>query len=146
MLRKSLDIRTGREWDRFEGLATPPKQIEAFLASVPFVQQGARRLRAATFDIPADLPVTIQPVMSTQAGFGAILNEAGKSEAAFAKRIVTASPDVTVSTNLGPWVRNPPQAVRPRSSGRYVQERTHPPRSTGNSRRRASISNSASRR
>jgi pyruvate dehydrogenase E1 component len=42
--------------------------------------------------------------MSTQQGFGLILNELGKGETGLASRIVTASPDVTVSTNLGGWV------------------------------------------
>jgi len=42
--------------------------------------------------------------MSTQAGFGALLNELGRARPAIAERIVTTSPDVTVSTNLGPWV------------------------------------------
>ena len=43
-------------------------------------------------------------MMSTQTGFGAILNEIGRGDGDFADRIVTTSPDVTVSTNLGPWV------------------------------------------
>jgi pyruvate dehydrogenase E1 component len=103
-LQQAMNIRTGHEWDRFEGLKTPVAELESFLAKVPFVQQGTRRLSASQYDIPAELPVTIQPVMSTQAGFGAILNEAGKSDADYAKRIVTTAPDVTVSTNLGPWV------------------------------------------
>jgi pyruvate dehydrogenase E1 component len=42
--------------------------------------------------------------MSTQTGFGAILNEIGRGNDEFTRRIVTTSPDVTVSTNLGPWV------------------------------------------
>jgi pyruvate dehydrogenase E1 component len=42
--------------------------------------------------------------MATQTGFGTILNELGRQRVAFTERIVTASPDVTVSTNLGPWV------------------------------------------
>jgi pyruvate dehydrogenase E1 component len=42
--------------------------------------------------------------MSTQNGFGGILNEIGRSDSELARRIVTTSPDVTVSTNLGPWV------------------------------------------
>ena len=42
--------------------------------------------------------------MSTQAGFGTIMNNIGKLETSFAERIVTTSPDVTVSTNLGGWV------------------------------------------
>ena len=42
--------------------------------------------------------------MATQTGFGALLNEIGRGDSDFAQRIVTTSPDVTVSTNLGPWV------------------------------------------
>jgi pyruvate dehydrogenase E1 component len=46
----------------------------------------------------------MQPVMSTQGGFGLILNEIAREDSAFASRIVTTAPDVTVSTNLGAWV------------------------------------------
>ena len=42
--------------------------------------------------------------MSTQQGFGLVLNELARSDQPMADRIVTASPDVTVSTNLGSWV------------------------------------------
>jgi pyruvate dehydrogenase E1 component len=42
--------------------------------------------------------------MSTQEGFGRIMNELGRAETELARRIVTTSPDVTVSTNLGGWV------------------------------------------
>ncbi|MCW5685239.1 MAG: transketolase [Pseudolabrys sp.] len=122
-LRTAMNIRAGHEWDKFEGLATPPREIEAFLARVPFVQQGTRRRTAARFDIPTDLPVTIQPTMSTQAGFGTILNEIGKSEAAFAQRIVTTSPDVTVSTNLGPWVNRRKLFARTAQTDTFKNER-----------------------
>ena len=54
--------------------------------------------------MPENLAVTIQPEMSTQQGFGALLNEIAREKTPLAARIVTASPDVTVSTNLGPWV------------------------------------------
>jgi pyruvate dehydrogenase E1 component len=42
--------------------------------------------------------------MSTQTGFGALLNELAREKSEVAARIVTTSPDVTVSTNLGAWV------------------------------------------
>ncbi|MDB5655435.1 MAG: Pyruvate dehydrogenase component, partial [Tardiphaga sp.] len=42
--------------------------------------------------------------LSTQAAFGMIMHEISKLDTDFAKRIVTTSPDVTVSTNLGAWV------------------------------------------
>src|SRR5208283_3149341 len=41
---------------------------------------------------------------STQEAFGRLLGDIAASDAALAERIVTTSPDVTVSTNLGPWV------------------------------------------
>jgi pyruvate dehydrogenase E1 component len=42
--------------------------------------------------------------MSTQTGFGRVLDEIARAGGPLADRIVTTSPDVTVSTNLGPWV------------------------------------------
>src|SRR5437667_283917 len=42
--------------------------------------------------------------MSTQHGFGLVLNELARGDSELASRIVTASPDVTVSINLGAFV------------------------------------------
>src|SRR5262249_11979782 len=75
--RAAMSIRPGHEWDRFEGLDKSEAELEQFLARVPFAQ-GARAHRAPTIPVPAELPVTIQPVMSTQTGFGALLNELGR--------------------------------------------------------------------
>jgi pyruvate dehydrogenase E1 component len=69
------------------------------------------------------LPVTIQPVMSTQAGFGALLNELGREKGAIAERVVTASPDVTVSTNLGPWVNRRGLFAREKMADTFKSER-----------------------
>jgi pyruvate dehydrogenase E1 component len=102
-LRAAMNIRPGHEWDKFEGLEIAPAELQRFLDRVPFAARS-RRHPAAHIEVPADLPVTVQPVMSTQTGFGALLNELGRGKTAIAERIVTASPDVTVSTNLGPWV------------------------------------------
>src|SRR5947207_1346948 len=102
-LRAAMNIRPGHEWDKFEGLSIAPSELERFLDRVPFAA-GRRRHQAARIEVPADLPATIQPVMSTQAGFGALLNELGRGNTEIAARVVTTSPDVTVSTNLGPWV------------------------------------------
>ena len=67
-------------------------------------QGGDRQLKSPHIAVPDELTVSIQPTMATQTGFGAILNEIGRGDNEFASRIVTTSPDVTVSTNLGPWV------------------------------------------
>jgi pyruvate dehydrogenase E1 component len=101
--RTAMQIRPDHEWDPFEGLSIAPAELQAFLTRVPFVT-GDRRREAKRIAVPAELPVALQPVMSTQQGFGALLNELGRDQSEIAARIVTTSPDVTVSTNLGGWV------------------------------------------
>jgi pyruvate dehydrogenase E1 component len=103
-LRAAMSVRPGHEWDKFEGLDIAAADLQAFLDGVPFAARPAERARARRFAVPADLAVTIQPEMSTQTGFGLLLNELGRTTSELASRIVTTSPDVTVSTNLGPWV------------------------------------------
>ena len=103
-LKASLRIRDGHEWERFEGLEAPPAVLEAFLKDVAFVRGGSRRFKARTIDVPPKLSFAPQPVMSTQAGFGNLMHELGREKHELAQRIVTCSPDVTVSTNLGGWV------------------------------------------
>src|SRR5258705_263701 len=61
--------------------------------------------------------------MSTQFGFGAILNELGQQKSALAERIVTTSPDVTVSTNLGPWVNRRGLFARESMADTFKSER-----------------------
>lgn len=109
--RAAMGIREGHEWDKFEGIADPT-HLRHFISSVPFATnlttQG-RNLAAATIPVPATLPhgKFAGRRMSTQGAFGELLAEIGRGEgecADLARHIVTMSPDVTVSTNLGPWV------------------------------------------
>ena len=103
-LRTAMAVRPGHEWDQFEGLTTPPAQLQAFLAAVPFNARGPRRYQAAAIPVVDTLPVPVGREMSTQHGFGLLMHELAKGDTELARRIVTASPDVTVSTNLGGWV------------------------------------------
>ena len=121
-LRAAMNIRPGHEWDKFEGLAVAPAELERFLERVPFAT-GERQHAAARIEVPAQLPVTIQPLMSTQTGFGALLNELGRENSATAERVVTASPDVTVSTNLGPWVNRRGLFAREKMADTFKSER-----------------------
>jgi pyruvate dehydrogenase E1 component len=109
--RAGMNIRPGHEWDAFEGLAAP-KAVERFVNSVPYAAKltpQGRRLSAAAIPVPERLPQPkiIGRRMSTQGGFGEILSEIGRAQGASAelsRHIVTMSPDVAVSTNLGPWI------------------------------------------
>ena len=71
---------------------------------MPFRAKGTRRLEAPPIPVPDAIAAPKQAAMSTQQGFGLILNELARSGEPLADRIVTTSPDVTVSTNLGAWV------------------------------------------
>jgi pyruvate dehydrogenase E1 component len=109
--RTEQRIRPGHEWDLFEGLDASPEELQAFLRACPFgtALPGGRARVAAAVPIPAQLPMpkTAGRRVSTQAGFGEILAEIGRGDGAMAPlaaAILTTSPDVTVSTNLGPWV------------------------------------------
>jgi len=121
--RDAMGVRPGREWDRFEGLEPPAGAIEAFLGAVPFAARGRRRRTAGKLPVPAALAVPMQPAMSTQQGFGLILNEIARGKEPFADRIVTTSPDVTVSTNLGAFVNRRGLFAREALADTFRQER-----------------------
>ncbi len=103
-LRVREDIKQGEEWDRLAGLRLPPAQVEDFLARVPFAQKGRRRFEGARIALESFPKLAWKGQLATQTGFGRILDEIARASGPLAERIVTTSPDVTVSTNLGAWV------------------------------------------
>jgi pyruvate dehydrogenase E1 component len=121
--RSKMNVPVGQEWDKFAGLTVPPAELERFLGGVRFAAQGPRRLKAPAIPVPDQLPVTIPSTTSTQAGFGALLNELGKLDSPAAQRIVTTSPDVTVSTNLGAWVNRRGLFAREAMADTFKSER-----------------------
>ncbi len=121
--RKAMGVRPGDEWNPFAAAGMPEADLRKFLASVPFAAKGRRRYKAPALPAPATLPVPPQAVQSTQAGFGLILNELAKTDEAIAQRIVTTSPDVTVSTNLGGWVNRRGLFAREAMSDLFKKER-----------------------
>ncbi|WP_237476744.1 transketolase [Lichenibacterium dinghuense] len=99
-----MGVRPGHEWEPFEGAGVPEAELRGFLDAVPFRRGGRRRLEAARVPVPAALTYNAAPVMTTQAGFGQILSDLARSGEPIADRVVTTSPDVTVSTNLSGFV------------------------------------------
>src|SRR5476649_608265 len=61
--------------------------------------------------------------MSTQQGFGLVLNELARGDTELASRIVTASPDVTVSTNLCAWVNRRGLFAKAENADLFRQEK-----------------------
>lgn len=101
--RRAMNIRPGHEWDRAEGLDMSEAAFGALMARVPFFAAGPRRTGAPVLPVPEILPLPDAEI-STQAAFGKLMDQMAKSDSPLAARILTTSPDVTVSTNLGPWV------------------------------------------
>src|ERR1700721_66963 len=74
------------------------------LCQGPLNRARRRPLSAPVIEVPERLAFKPAPQMSTQQGFGLVLNELARENTELASRIVTTSPDVTESTNLGGWV------------------------------------------
>lgn len=102
-LRERMGIADGAEWELWAGLGdNAAAAAQAAVAG----SRIAREKRPRVWDVaevPA-IPVPTGEEQSTQAAFGRILLDLSRIGGALADRIVTTSPDVTVSTNLGAWV------------------------------------------
>ncbi|MBI2193072.1 MAG: transketolase [Planctomycetes bacterium] len=103
--RRRNGIDEGMEWDQFTGLDLPAEELEAFLRQVPFSQKRTRRWTAPKLPVPQEAhPVLPRAPVSTQQEFGRILLDLARQGGPLVDHIVTLSPDVTISTNLGGWV------------------------------------------
>ena len=107
-LRSTMGIAEGSEWAPFADLGdNAAAAMAAFVAASPIARHPVET-PGAIIPIPARLSVPDGAEQSTQAAFGRILLDLAKSAdpvaRALADRIVTTSPDVTVSTNLGAFV------------------------------------------
>lgn len=102
-LRDEMGIAAGQEWEPWAGAGD---NVATALADLVATTPIARH-KASTMPSVLTVPPIVPPTgddQSTQAAFGKILLELAKGGSALADRIVTTSPDVTVSTNLGAWV------------------------------------------
>jgi pyruvate dehydrogenase E1 component len=102
-LRANMGVREGHEWEPLEGVGDNARPgVEAVLERTR-VARDKRSRGFGTVAVP-DIPAPAGDEQSTQAAFGRILLDLSKAGGDLADRIVTTSPDVTVSTNLGAWV------------------------------------------
>src|SRR5678815_4269852 len=102
-LRDSMGVAEGQEWEPLAGIGSNERPgVEALIDRTRIARE--KRVRSfGQLSVPA-IPAPHGDEQSTQAAFGRILLDLAKSGDPIADRIVTTSPDVTVSTNLGAWV------------------------------------------
>lgn len=117
-LQESHGIPEGEEWGRWSGMADP-HAVKSVVKTAPFnlmphslidsvgeaVSRDLSHL-APVISVPDLLPCNVPASVSTQAGFGQIMLEIGKSEPGtaddpqLADIVLTTAPDVATSTNL----------------------------------------------
>ena len=102
-LRDSLGIAPGSEWEAWAGLANNARAAAQALVRAAPISSPRGDLAAEALPVPVLTPPADRE-QSTQSAFGKMLFELARSSEPLADRIVTTSPDVTVSTNLGAWV------------------------------------------
>jgi len=105
MFKRANSVEDGEEWAPFSGLDTDPDQLTEFLKDVPFRARPAATRRAPVIPV-APIDLGREAKTSTQVTFGKIMNALAKRDDDLSARIVTTSPDVTVSTNLSGWVNS----------------------------------------
>ena len=102
-MRDGFGIAEGEEWTPLAGIGANARPgVEALLEATR-IKREKRGRDFGRIAIP-DIPAPEGAEQSTQAAFGRILLDLAKAKAPLADRIVTTSPDVTVSTNLGAFV------------------------------------------
>jgi pyruvate dehydrogenase E1 component len=116
-----MGVLPGQEWDPF---ATVPDAaaLRDFLSRVPFFAKGPRRHMDARIPVPP-IAIDTDREISTQAAFGRILDDLSKGDSLLAARIVTTSPDVTGTTNLGPWVNRRKLFARAAQADAFIEHR-----------------------
>jgi len=100
--QSDMDVAEGEEWEPFAAV-NDLSALKDYLEKVPFFSNGPRRFTDDKIEVPS-IEIAIDREISTQMGFGKILDELSKGDSELADRIVSMSPDVTGTTNLGPWV------------------------------------------
>ncbi len=98
-LRADAGLTEETEWDRFAEDTPAGRLCTQIGAEVNNVPPPPR----PELPIPLRSGAVHKPVTSTQEAFGRILVDLGK-DPDLAQRMVTVSPDVSVSTNLGGWI------------------------------------------
>ena len=102
-MRDAMGIAVGDEWSPFAGIGANALPAVKALVDGARIRRDKRDRSFGQVEIPA-ITAPTGAEQSTQAAFGKIMLDLSRGQSELASRIVTTSPDVTVSTNLGAWV------------------------------------------
>ena len=103
-LRDAMGIAPGDEWAPYGGMGDNAAAAARAVVEASSLAKAKGVAPAPPVPVPDVIPVPEGAEQATQSAFGRILLDLAKSKHPLADRIVTTSPDVTVSTNLGAFV------------------------------------------
>jgi len=118
--QRHMGVLEGDEWDKF-ATVEDPGSLQSFLDQVPFFANGHRRYSDEIISVPS-IELSSEREISTQMAFGKILDDLSKGDSKLAQRIVTTSPDVTGTTNLGSWVNRRKLFARKKLEDTFINE------------------------
>ncbi|RFP87217.1 transketolase [Rhodobacteraceae bacterium 63075] len=119
--QEHMGVAKGTEWEPLAGVKDP-EALRDFLSKVPFFSKGTRRYSDDKLPVPA-IALDSSREISTQMAFGKILDDLSKGDSPLAERILTTSPDVTGTTNLGPWVNRRKLFARKAQADAFIENR-----------------------
>ena len=99
-LAQRLDMDLAHPWQRFD----PGSPEQELCAETVGRLRRDQYVDAQLAEVPADLGRTPNGVATTQAALGRTLLDLNRAAPEIGRRVVTVSPDVSSSTNLGGWV------------------------------------------
>ncbi len=100
--KSKLGVIDGNEWNTFLDDKSN-QELDKYIKSLPFQRAGHRKYKSKKIEVDSNISIKDTSI-STQNAFGKILDQYAKNNTEFSNRIITTSPDVSVSTNLGPWI------------------------------------------
>ena len=95
-------ISDGNEWNRFSDEKNNV-ELDKYIKNLRFQKAKYRKYQSKKVSVDENVFIK-ETKISTQNAFGKILDQYAKNNTDFSQRILTTSPDVSVSTNLGPWI------------------------------------------
>ena len=119
--QRHMQVPEGQEWNAF-ATVQDKDSLQGFLDKVAFFKGGLRRFTDGALTVP-QIDFSSDREISTQMAFGKILDDLAKGDSDLAARIVTTSPDVTGTTNLGPWVNRRKLFARAARGDTFMDEK-----------------------
>jgi len=119
--QRCMRVPDGPEWDPF-GASLAPAALQWFLEEAAFFQAGRRRSSDAALTVP-EIGFTSDREISTQMALRRIVDDLAKGDSDLAAGIVTTSPDVSGTSNLGRWANRRRLFARAAQADAFIDEK-----------------------